>query len=137
MVQLTDPVKAPEVPRCLVALYQDHTERMTAVAGLNLPLAVYLGAALGLIPLGGAQDSIEEGKLFPNIAENVTEVCNVMVGLFNGRGAPHVRMFQRFMPGEGPPTDAVNLLTAMGRRIDLTVEVAGYGSGKLSLSRLF
>ncbi len=136
-VSLTDPMKAADTNRAMVALYQDESQRMTAVAGLDLTLAVYLGAALGLIPVGGAQDSIDEGKLFPNIAENVTEVCNVMVGLFNGRGAAHVRMFQRFLPGEGVPTDATNLLTALGRRLDLMIEVSGYGGGKLSLSRLF
>ena len=136
-VSPTDPVLSEAVRRTMVALYVDNALKLQAVIGLELSLAVYAGAALGLIPPGGAQDSVEEGVMTPVVAENVTEVCNIMAGLLNRPGAPHLRLYQRFLPGEGPPTDATGHLLALGRRLDLNVEVSGYGSGKLSISFAF
>ena len=136
-VSPTDPVLSEAVRRTMVALYVDNALKLQAVIGLELSLAVYAGAALGLIPPGGAQDSVEEGVMTPVVAENVTEVCNIMAGLLNRPGAPHLRLYQRFLPGEGPPTDAVGNLLALGRRLDLNVDVSGYGSGKLSISLAF
>jgi len=136
-VSPTDPVLSAAVRRTMVALYVDNALKLQAVIGLELSLAVYAGAALGLIPPGGAQDSVEEGVMTPVVAENVTEVCNIMAGLLNRPGAPHLRLYQRFLPGEGPPTDAVGHLLALGRRLDLNVDVSGYGSGKLSISLAF
>ena len=132
-VSPTDPVLSEAVRRTMVALYVDNALKLQAVIGLELSLAVYAGAALGLIPPGGAQDSVEEGVMTPMVAENVTEVCNIMAGLLNR----HLRLYQRFLPGEGPPTDAVGHLLALGRRLDLNVDVSGYGSGKLSISLAF
>ncbi len=136
-VSPTDPVLSEAVRRTMVALYVDNALKLQAVIGLELSLAVYAGAALGLIPPGGAQDSVEEGVMTPVVAENVTEVCNIMAGLLNRPGAPHLRLYQRFLPREGPPTDAVGHLLALGRRLDLNVDVSGYGSGKLSISLAF
>lgn len=133
-VSLTDPMRESEIRRTLVSLYMDDQTRLRAVIGMNLSLSVYLGAAIGLIPAAGAQDCIQEGQFTRMIAENITEICNVMTGLLNRPNGPHVRMFQRFLPGEAPPTDATGLLVALGQRIDLIVEVANYGAGKLSIS---
>src|SRR4051812_18120927 len=96
------PVLADDVRHTMVSIYVDDTLKMTAVIGLDLPLAVYAGAALGLVPPGGAQDSVAEGVLSPMIAENVAEVCNIMAGLLNRPGGPRVRLYQTFLPGEAP-----------------------------------
>ena len=85
-----DPVTAEDVPRMVLALYVDGGNRLVAVLGLDLSLAAYAGAALGLLPPGGAQDSIEDKRLSPMLAENVQELCNILTGLLNREGAPHV-----------------------------------------------
>src|SRR5437879_6434252 len=77
-VQPTNPLSAGEVRRTMVNVYVDDALRLAAVIGLELPLAAYTGAALGLIPAGGAQDCVEAGTLTAMIAENVTEVANIM-----------------------------------------------------------
>ena len=133
-VNPANPVLAEDVPRTMVSLYVDDTLRLAAVIGLELSLAVYAGAALGLVPPGGAQDSVAEGVVSPMVAENVTEVCNIMAGLLNRPGGPHIRMHQRYLPGQAPPTDAASWLLALGRRLDLNVEVGGYGGGRLSVA---
>lgn len=129
-----DPMTADDLPTGVIAVYTDTSQQLYAVLGMQLALAANAGAALGLLPAGAAEDSIEEGKLFPNLAENVFELCNVLTSLLNREGAPHVKLYQVIYPGMDLPNDARAHLLALGKRLDLTVEVARYGKGKLSLS---
>ncbi|MEU4213881.1 hypothetical protein [Actinoplanes sp. NPDC026623] len=129
-----DPMTAEDLPTGVIAVYTDTSQQLYAVLGMQLSLAANAGAALGLLPAGAAEDSIEEEKLFPNLAENVFELCNVLTSLLNREGAPHVKLYQVIYPGMELPNDARAHLLALGKRLDLTVEVARYGKGKLSLS---
>jgi hypothetical protein len=129
-----DPMTADDLPTGVFAIYTDSSQQLYAVLGLQLALAANAGAALGLIPAGAAEDSIEEKTLFPNLAENVFELCNVLTTLLNREGAPHVKLYQVIYPGMQLPNDARAHLLALGKRLDLTVEVTRYGKGKLSLS---
>jgi hypothetical protein len=135
-VSPADPLRVGDLPRTAVAVYVDDTMRMSAVAGLDLPLAANVGAAIGLVPPGGAQACVEDKELSPMIAENFTEVCNVLTTLLNREGAPHLRLHQVFLPGQTAPGDASSRLLALGSRLDLDVLVAGYGSGRFSLSTM-
>ena len=129
-----DPMTAADLPTGVFAVYTDQSQQLYAVLGMQLALAANAGAALGLLPAGAAEDSIEEKTLFPNLAENVFELCNVLTSLLNREGAPHVKMYQVIYPGMELPNDVRAHLLALGKRLDLIVEVARYGKGKLSLS---
>jgi hypothetical protein len=129
-----DPIAAPAVPTSTIAIFTDAGQKIYAVMGMELSLAANAGAALGLLPAGAAEDSIDEKQLFPNLAENVFELCNVFTSLLNKEGAPHVKLYQVIYPGMELPGDARAILLALGRRLDLSVEVSRYGKGKLSLS---
>ena len=118
----------------LVSTYVDDRLQLRAVVGMDLPLAAYAGAALGLIPSGGAQACIEDKELSANMSENVTEVCNIISSVLNREGEPRLRMHRTFLPGEAPPNDAAGPLQAIGRRLDLNVEVQGYGHGRMAIS---
>jgi hypothetical protein len=128
------PPVAKDAQRTIVAVYVDNSTKMTAVLGLELPLAAYAGAALGLMPAGGAQDCVDEGQLSETLAENVGELCNILTSLLNQEGSPHVKLYKVYVPPEAPPNDAQALLLALGNRTDLMVDVARYGKGRLSLS---
>jgi len=129
-----DPLSADEVTTSLVAIFTDSSQQIYAVLGMQLSLAAHAGAALGLLPAGAAEDSIDEKKLFPNLAENVFELCNVLTSLLNREGGPRVKLYQVIYPGDPIPNDARAHLLALGRRVDLKVEVNRYGGGKFSLS---
>ena len=129
-----DPMTADDLPLATVAIYTDRAQQTYAVLGMTLPLAANVGAALGLLPPGAAEDSVDEKQLFPNLAENVFELCNVLTSLLNREGAPHVKLYQVVYPGMPLPADARAHLLALGRRLDVTIEVSRYGKGKLSLS---
>ncbi|HET6532057.1 MAG TPA: hypothetical protein VFH03_15810 [Actinoplanes sp.] len=129
-----DPVTADDLPTATVAVYTDDQQQIYGVLAMQLTLAANAGAALGLLPAGAAEDSIDEKKLTPNLAENVFELCNVLTSLLNRDGGPHVKLYQVVCPGMPLPGDARAHLLALGRRLDLTIEVARYGKGKFSLS---
>jgi hypothetical protein len=129
-----DPFLADDLKKMLVSLYTDDKMKLAAVAGMDLPLAVYAGAAIGLLPPGGAQDCVADGVVTPAQAENVREVCNIMAALLNREGGGHLKLYQVFLPGEAPPSDASGILLALGRRLDLAVDVGGYGSGRLAIT---
>jgi hypothetical protein len=128
------PMEQADMPTAVLALFTDTAQRLYAVLGMQLALAANAGAALGLLPPGAAEDSIDEKMLSPSLAENVFELCNVLTSLLNVEGAPHVKLYQVVYPGMPIPNDAVAHLIALGRRLDLTVEVARYGKGKFSLA---
>ncbi|MFI7596931.1 hypothetical protein [Actinoplanes sp. NPDC049681] len=132
-VSTGSPMTAEHLPTGLFAIYTDN-QRLYAVLGMTLSLAANAGAALGLLPAGAAEDSIEEKTLFPNLAENVFELCNVFTSLLNREGAPHVKLYQVIYPGMELPNDARAHLLALGKRLDLDIEVSRYGKGKFSLS---
>ena len=129
-----EPLTADELQTATVAIYADGSQQLYGVLGIQLSLAANVGAALGLLPPGAAEDSVDEKKLFPNLAENVFELCNVLTSLLNREGAPHVKLYQVVYPGMPLPNDARAHLMALGRRLDLMIEVARYGKGKLSIS---
>jgi hypothetical protein len=129
-----DPVLAGDLAGSAVAVYVDDSMTLSAVAGLDLSLAANVAAAIGLVPPGGAQACIEDRELSPMLAENVTEVCNVLTTLLSRDGGPHLRLHQMYLPGQAAPTDVAARLLAVGSRLDLAVAVNGYGSGRFSLS---
>ena len=129
-----DPLTADDLPTATVAIYTDSQQQLYGVLGMQLSLAANAGAALGLLPAGAAEDSVDEKRLSPALAENVFELCNVLTSLLNRDGGPHVKLYQVIYPGMPLPHDARAHLLALGRRVDLTIEVTRYGKGKFSLS---
>ncbi|GAA3290009.1 MULTISPECIES: hypothetical protein [Dactylosporangium] len=133
-VNPADPMKAADVPRTTFALYTDERMQLMAVIAMDFELTAYAGAAIGLIPPGGAQACIEDKEISKMIGENAGEICNILAGLINKEDAPRVKLHQTFLPGESAPADAVNHALAIGRRLDLKVDVSGYGGGKISIA---
>jgi hypothetical protein len=130
-----EPLRAAEMHQSMVSVYVDDGLKLAAVLSLDLHLTIYSAAALGLIPPGGAKDMVKDREITPLVAENATEICNIYGTLLNQQGLPHIRLYQTFLPdGPAPPNDAAGHLLALGRRLDLLVQIAGYGGGRLALS---
>jgi hypothetical protein len=116
-----------------VAVYVDPHMAINALCVMDLGAAAYTGAALALLPPGGAQDAVEEdGELTSLLVEALHEVVNVLSALFNTPGAPHSKLHKLYAPGDDLPGDIEGLL-ANFNRIDLAIEVPGYGKGAMSL----
>jgi hypothetical protein len=115
-----------------VAVYVDPGMAVNALCVMDLGAAAYTGGALALLPPGGCQDAVEEDKeLTSMLVEALHEVVNVLSALLNTPGAPHSKLHKLYAPGEDLPGDIAGLL-ANFNRIDLALEVPGYGKGGLS-----
>ena len=127
------PVTPTEKNPVSVAVYVDPGMAINALCVMDLPASAYTAGALALLPPGGCQDAVEEdGELSGLLAEALHEVVNVLSALFNIPGAPHSKLHKLYVPGEDLPGDVAGLL-ANFNRIDLALEVPGYGKGGLSL----
>ena len=116
-----------------VAIYTAPDMSVNALCVMDLGASAYTAAALALLPPGGAQDAVEEDKeLSPMLLEALHEVVNVLSALFNTPGAPHSKLNKLVADSEEIPGDVAGMLAGFNR-LDLTVEVPGYGKGGLSL----
>ena len=116
-----------------VAVYVDPQMAINALCVMDLGASAYTGAALALLPPGGAQDAVEEdGELTGLLVEALHEVVNVLSALFNTPGAPHSKLHKLYSPGDELPGDIAGML-ANFNRIDLAIEIPSYGKGGLSL----
>jgi hypothetical protein len=116
-----------------VAVYVDPYMAINGICVMDLGASAYTGAALALLPPRGARDAVEEdGELTSLLAEALHEVVNVLAALFNTPGAPHSKLHQLYAPGEDLPGDVQGMLANVNR-VDLGIEVPGYGTGAISL----
>lgn len=118
---------------CTVGVYVDDMLQITGVIAVDLPLSARAGAAIGLVPSAGAEAAIEEGALDDTLRENLSEVLNIAASLFNTDSATHLRLYDVHAAGNPVPPDVLSRAVTLGRREDLQVEVAGYGSGRISV----
>lgn len=115
-----------------VAVYVDPGMAINALCVMDLGASAYIGGALALLPPGGCQDAVEEDKELSSMqVEALHEVVNVLSALLNTPGAPHSKLHKLYAPGEDLPGDIAGML-ANFNRIDLVIEVSGYGKGGIS-----
>ena len=122
----------PQAP-VAVAVFVSPVLSITAICVLDLAAAAYTAGALALLPPGGCQDAVEEdGELTPLLVEALHEVVNVVSAVLNTPGAPHSRLDRLYAPGEDLPGDVVGLLPSLNR-LDVAIDVPGYGRGGMSV----
>lgn len=115
-----------------LAVYVDDATIVRAVVVADLPFSAYAGAAIGLVPAHAAEAALEEKLLPQTLEENLYEVLNISASLLNAEGMPHLRLYQMYAPGNLPPVEISNCVRSLGGRLDLAVEIQGYGGGRLS-----
>jgi hypothetical protein len=131
-VDLKDVDPISPKPTNVVAAYVTDKLQVSVVAVADLEAAARLGGALGMLPKGGVDDAIQEKDLSGLLRDNAYEVLNVLSAVFNVENAPHVRLYQMYGPNGSVPSDVLALSQVIGSRMDLELNVAGYGPGRLS-----
>jgi hypothetical protein len=123
---------APDRP-VSVAVYVAPDMSVNALCLMDLGASAYTAGGLALLPPGGCQDAVEEdGELSGMLVEALHEVVNVLSALFNTPGAPHSKLHKLYAPGEEVAGDLAGMLAGFNR-IDLALDIQGYGKGALSL----
>lgn len=97
--------------------------------------AAFVGAALALLPRNVADEAIRKGVVPPNLLENHFEVVNVATSLFNAANTHDAHVVLKTIHAAGPtlPAPLRARWLRPTARVDLVVDVAGYGSGRLTL----
>jgi hypothetical protein len=132
-VDLTDDDAVGNKPTNIVAVYVNDKVNLSAVIVVDIECAARLGGALGMLPIGGVEDAIEEKDLPELMRDNCYEVLNVLAAVFNVENAPHVRLYEMYGPNADLPADVAGLAYAVGGRMDVQLKIAGYGDGRMSV----
>ena len=114
------------------ALYVDDRVAVRAVGVCDLPFSAYAGAAIGLVPAAAAQAAVTDGALDANTQENLYEVLNICAALYNVDGAAHMKLHDVLHVGADVAPQVQALSAVLGRRLDLIVDITGYGTGRIS-----
>jgi hypothetical protein len=122
----------PQEPIAVASLVDDDWWPNVYVM-LDLPAAVFLGGALGLTPVGAAQDMVRNQQIAPAVLENLYEVINVLTSTLNARSEVHVQIADFYEPGTTATAEAIEVLSRSSGRLDLHLRVHGYGAGRLAL----
>lgn len=117
----------------VVGLYEREDGKIGGLVVADIEIAAYAGAALSLLPVGVAKESIQDGAIEDALLENFQEVLNVGVQWFTAKGNPRVRLAEVFPPGSKLPDDVKLVMAAPNDRLDVDAEVAGYGKGRIRL----
>lgn len=117
-----------------VSVYVTDAAGTGAVAAWDLSLAAYAGAALGQMSLPKVHAALAARALSAELADNFAEVANVLASAFNDNpAAPHLQLHEVHAAGEELPAEVTEMLRYVVRRVDLEVDIAGYGGGRLSV----
>jgi|GEM_PF-587463 len=116
----------------VVGSYVDDEAALRAVAFCDLTLGTVLGGALALVPPPRVAEAIAAGAIPPELADNTREVLNIWASMFNS-GAAHLTLKDTWVVPEHVGDDVVGFLREPSQRVDMTVDVPGYGSGVLVL----
>jgi len=132
----TGAVNPIEQPGAVVGVYTDDRMALRAIVLMDLSLAANIGASIALIPPAQALKAEEDGVMPENLFENVVEVFNVAAASFNQPDAPHVKLYQTYAPMQPLPADVQKWVLAFVRRLDMRLEISGYGGGRISVLAL-
>jgi hypothetical protein len=132
-VDISDGVPVTPKTTNVVAVYVNDRLQTQAIVVVDFEAAARVGGALGMVPKAGVEDAIQERSLTPVLRDNCYEVLNVLASVFNQPGAPHVRLYEMYGPNAAIPGDVAALAGAAGGRMDISLRIAGYGLGLMSI----
>lgn len=119
--------------KVLTGVYASDDGAVQVLCVCDYALAAYAGAALSMIPAGVAKDSLRGAALPEGIEENFREVLNIVTGLLNRPGAPHVKLQDMLRPADPAAPGVAGVLAKPAARLDMEITIANYGVGKASL----
>ena len=112
----------PEKGMALRGRFVDDEGNVIAAASADIPFAAFTGAAIAMLPVGGAEDAIDDKELSGALKEAYAEVLNVLSRLLNTPGRPHCRYLD-MDDVSGDPGFDVKL------KARFSVDIEGYGKG--------
>ena len=129
-----DKVKGnPLLDPALIAEFVTDEDEVGALCTVDAEFALRCGAALAMVPTTVVEEAIKKGELPAELVENVQEIANIMAQLLNGPRTPHLRLKALHQPPDDVPGKVTAVLDAPEFRRDFSIDIEGYGIGRLSL----
>lgn len=104
-----------------------------ATCSVDLGFAAFSGAALSMIPADAAKDCIKANELEEMIQDNFAEVLNVFSRLFGDQDNKRILLTDKFFPPDAVPSDVSQSVSAGSAKLDIEVDIDGYGKGLVAL----
>ena len=127
-----DPVATDADSKSIVAIFVNADGSPATACFCDLPFAAYSGAALSMIPKGGAEDAAKSGELSEMMRGNLNEIMNICSRLFITNDTPHVKLETLYDKAGELPENARAMVDAAAGRSDFRVTIPGYGEGRMS-----
>ncbi len=119
--------KAPK----MYGAYRDPATQMPCLAVCDMSFCASVGGAMLVFPLSAINDAIRTGTLEEGMLDCVREILNICARIFNDHSH---QVFQDLYAAPSQlPQDIAALLKSPEGRVDMEVEVAGYGSGQMTI----
>ena len=111
------------------AVYVNDDDEPVAGIGCTLAFGAYAGAALSMIPKGGADEAVQSSELSEMMLGNLNEFMNICSRWFMTAESPHLRLTATY-PIDDVPEEAEDLLDS-DDRMDFLIDIPEYGSGHI------
>ena len=118
-------------PTRLVAAYMAESV-VVSICVFDVAFAAHSGAALALMPVGIAAESVKAGKCASGLLENFAEILNICRQAFQ-RQASYVDPPQLYGTPKEVPQPIAAVLSKPKSRVDMDVTIPGYGTGRFSV----
>ena len=112
--------------------YLNDANEVVGACVCDRAFTVYAGAALSMIPAGGAADVVRAGEISKVMILNLGEVMNILSRTMINNTTPHLRYHQVYDDKEMPADIAAAAKTLTTQK-NYLVSIPDYGSGLLSL----
>jgi hypothetical protein len=126
---------APPKGPLATALYHTDEPLLQVLVRADLGLSASLAAALSVVPLSTARDSLATGCLDESLQDNFVEVMNVL-SRFLSAGGRTFRLGPVTCPPVPCPGELLTLVEGSDERREFHVEVPGYLAGRLEFVTL-
>ena len=131
-VEAGEPLAADNGSKNIVAVYIDDQGVPVTACCCDIPFAAYSGAALSMIPPGGAEDAANKGDLTEMMRGNLNEIMNICSRLFITEETPHLKLDALYESPEAMPEAARSLVESAPGRSGFDVSIPGYGAGRIA-----
>lgn len=112
--------------------YVTREDGLAAIMIVERSLAIGMGGALAMIPAGAVEEMAKSGE-DSDLLEAYGEVSNVLAGTLCRDAFAHVRLLSIDEAPEAIQAAADAIGDTTDGRLDCTVDLGDYGSGRLSL----
>ena len=116
-----------------IATFVDDSDTVVAAIVCDIECVVYSGAALSMIPPGGAQDMVSDKEATQAVLDNFHEVMNICSKLLMTDTGAHLRLGRIMDAAEVADSVSVQAVYTSATKVGFGIDIADYGAGKMAV----